>query len=292
VLAAALRSLALRCNLECRAAPQPLGRAHAHALYRVTTDRGHVLLKLAAPAHGPMLEAEAQGLAALRDAHALAVPACIDCAVVADVAYLALEWIEFVAPAPLDHAALGRGLAAQHRITSTAFGWSCDNWLGATPQQNRVSADWCGFWREQRLRPQLAWAGSRGLPGSAVRDGRRLLDGLGALLGVHRPVASLLHGDLWGGNWGVSRTGRVYVFDPAVYYGDRESELAMTELFGGFAPEFYGAYARAWPLDAGAASRRELYALYHLLNHFNLFGRAYEARCCASLRTLADRCQA
>lgn len=292
MFAAALRNLALRCKLECRGVPQPLGRAHAHALYRVTTDRGPLLLKLAAPAHGAMLEAEAQGLAALREAHTLSVPACIDCAVVDDAAYLALEWIEFVAPAPRDHAALGRGLAALHRITGPAFGWPHDNWLGATPQHNRASPDWCGFWREQRLRPQLDWAGSRGLPRSAVCDGRRLLDGLDALLGAHRPAASLLHGDLWGGNWGVSRAGRVYVFDPAVHYGDREAELAMTELFGGFAPEFYGAYAEAWPLDGGAASRRELYALYHLLNHFNLFGRAYEARCCASLRTLADRCRA
>ena len=290
VLEAALRQLASRSSMRIGGTPRLLGRAHAHELYRITTDHGPLFLKLGTPAAWPMLEAEAQGLTALKDAQALPVPACIDSGVFEEAAYLALEWLELTPATPADHAALGRGLAAQHRVTGAAHGWHRDNWLGAAPQFNDACADWPSFWRERRLHPQLERAAVCGLPATALRDGRRVLDGLDALLDGHRPEASLLHGDLWAGNWGVAAPGHtVYVFDPAVYYGDREADLAMTALFGGFGPSFYAAYAESWPLEDGATARRELYALYHLLNHFNLFGRAYEDACCASLRALAAR---
>jgi fructosamine-3-kinase len=111
-----------------------------------------------------------------------------------------------------------------------------------------------------------------------VARGERLLEALPALLERHRPPASLLHGDLWSGNYAYTRDGEPAIFDPATYYGDRETDLAMTELFGGFPREFYAAYQSAWPLDAGYATRKRLYNLYHVLNHFNLFGGGYLAQ--------------
>ena len=168
-----------------------------------------------------------------------------------------------------DYRALARMLAALHRTQSDRYGWPGDNYIGATPQPNGWSTDWVEFWRERRMKPQLALAASNGF---AVDSGF-LLEGLGKLIG-HQPPASLLHGDLWSGNAGFHR-GEPVIFDPAVYYGDREADLAMTELFGGFPREFYAAYDEAYPLPAGYAQRKHLYNLYHLLNHLNLFGGAY-----------------
>ena len=109
---------------------------------------------------------------------------------------------------------------------------------------------------------------------------------LGALFCGYHPVPSLLHGDLWSGNYGATRDGEPVLFDPAVYYGDRETDLAMSELFGGFGPAFYESYNAVWPLDPGYAIRRDLYNLYHLLNHFNLFGGGYGAQSAAAIERL------
>ena len=116
---------------------------------------------------------------------------------------------------------------------------------------------------------------SNGYGDDVAELGQRLSARLPDLFDGYTPEASLLHGDLWGGNWGVDVSGEPVLFDPAVYYGDREADLAMTELFGGFSREFYAAYRQAWPLDAGYSTRKKLYNLYHVLNHFNLFGGGY-----------------
>ena len=151
-------------------------------------------------------------------------------------------------------------------------------YLPADPQPNRRDADWLRFWDERRLGHQLALAAAHGRGGRQQQRGERLLAALPALLAGHAPAASLLHGDLWSGNAGYLRDGTPVLFDPAVYYGDRETDLAMTELFGGFPPAFYHAYREAWPLPAGYELRRELYNLYHVLNHLNLFGGGYRAQ--------------
>jgi fructosamine-3-kinase len=165
-----------------------------------------------------------------------------------------------------------------HRRPGPRFGWPRDNYIGATPQANAWCDDWAEFWRERRLRPQLEQARSKGfdLGKIALED----------LLIKHQPEPALLHGDLWSGNAGFTAEGPV-VFDPAVYYGDREADLAMTELFGGFPREFYDAYNEAWPLEAGYAQRKHLYNLYHLLNHLNLFGGGYLGQVSSTLRLLA-----
>jgi fructosamine-3-kinase len=166
---------------------------------------------------------------------------------------------------------MGSMLARAHSRPGPRFGWHRDNYIGSSPQQNGWCDDWAEFWRERRLRPQLERAGLR-----ANLD--RLLEG-------HKPQPSLLHGDLWSGNVGFTKDGPV-VFDPAVYYGDREADLAMTELFGGFSREFYDAYQEVLPLDAGYEKRKHLYNLYHLLNHLNLFGGGYLGQVKSTLRLL------
>ncbi|OOY41228.1 hypothetical protein BOV91_12580, partial [Solemya velum gill symbiont] len=158
-----------------------------------------------------------------------------------------------------------------HRKTADAFGWNLDNTIGSTPQLNDWNKSWINFWREQRLGYQLQLAGHQG---SLQRQGEKLLESFHLLID-HAPQPSLLHGDLWGGNIGYDDSGNPVIFDPALYFGDREADIAMTELFGGFGREFYAAYNAAWPLDAGYPIRKKLYNLYHILNHLNLFGSGY-----------------
>jgi len=170
-------------------------------------------------------------------------------------------------------------LAALHRRQAARFGWARDNTIGATPQANGWCESWTMFWRERRLAPQLALA---------ARNGYRIdVPPVWRLLEGHEPAPSLLHGDLWSGNAGFLPDGAPVLFDPAVYYGDREADLAMTELFGGFPGEFYCAYNAAWPLASGYQQRKPLYNLYHLLNHLNLFGGGYLTQVRAALRLLA-----
>ena len=162
-----------------------------------------------------------------------------------------------------------------HKSTSKRFGWSRDNTIGATKQINQTKADWIDFWREHRLGFQLDLAKQKGISRSLTIKGEELLKELDRFFTGYVPEASLLHGDLWSGNIGYLENGEAVVFDPAVYYGDREADIAMTELFGGFPAEFYTAYNEAWPLDHGYRQRKSLYNLYHVLNHFNLFGGSY-----------------
>jgi fructosamine-3-kinase len=219
--------------------------------------------------------AEAEGLAALAAAGVrVPVPLCQGQAGVA--AFLVLEHLDLRGNG--DYAALGRSLAAVHSIRGEFFGWLRDNYIGRTPQLNRCSPSWSDFWREARLGPQLSLARENGLGKSLLRKGEQLAEAIPVLLSQHAPAASLLHGDLWSGNAGFLADGTPVLFDPAVYWGDREADLAMTELFGGFPQDFYSAYAEAAPLDPGYAVRKTLYNLYHVLNHANLFGGGYAAQ--------------
>jgi len=251
---------------------QPASGGCIHACYRVQAGAVGIFVKLNSARYADAFAAEADGLAALRKAGTRA-PEPLAHGATGTRAFLALELLDLSGTA--DGAALGRMLAAQHRGCGGRYGWHRDNYIGATPQPNASNEDWVAFWREQRLRPQLALAEANG-HGRAVRaEVERLADSLGAFFRGYTPAASLLHGDLWSGNAGGLSDGSPVVFDPAVYRGDREADLAMTELFGGFSRSFYAAYRDAWPLDAGYAVRRDLYNLYHVLNHLNLFGAGY-----------------
>ena len=223
-----------------------------------------------------IFEAEAAGLAELAAADAVRVPQVICQGIAAGLAYLVLEYLP-IKPRG-DAAQLGRQLAQQHRVSAAQFGWTRDNWIGATPQPNAWRDDWVDFWRTQRLGFQLQRAAENGHGGALQQDGETLLANLEDFFDGYTPVSSLLHGDLWGGNHGYLAEGTPVIFDPAVYFGDRECDLAMSELFGGFAPDFYAAYREAWPLGAGYAVRKTLYNLYHILNHASMFGGGYVAQ--------------
>jgi fructosamine-3-kinase len=225
-----------------------------------------------------MFAAEAEGLQALAMAKALRVPQPICHGQINGNAYLVLEYLELGSGSAQSLEKLGTGLAALHRCTQRQFGWHRANTIGSTPQINTPSDDWVVFYREHRLGYQLRLAAEQGCGGALLRQGEQLMDRLEVFFEGYRPVASLLHGDLWGGNYSAMRSGEPVIFDPAVYYGDRETDLAMTELFGGFGARFYAAYRAAWPLDAGYRVRKTLYNLYHVLNHFNLFGGGYAAQ--------------
>lgn len=254
--------------------PRAVGGGDISAAWKVETDNTPVFLKTGTAACIDMFEAEAAGLEELRKACAVRVPEVLACDTEAADAFLATEWITLEQPDGVSDGKLGSQLATLHRYKAKRFGWYRDNTIGATPQHNRWSDDWTEFFRDQRLGFQLRLAAGKGFPAELQTEGAKLLAGLDRFFPDYRPPASLLHGDLWGGNRAASRQQPV-VFDPAVYYGDRESDLAMTRLFGGFGREFYQAYENAWPLAAGHQRRLGLYQLYHVLNHLNLFGRSY-----------------
>ncbi len=227
--------------------------------------------------------AEADGLAALAAAGAR-VPATLCQGQAGEQAFLVLEHLELRGNG--DYAALGRSLATVHSVHGEAFGWHRDNYIGRTAQLNRRSSSWSDFWCEARLGPQLELARKNALGRDLVEKGERLAEALPRLLSPHAPAASLLHGDLWSGNAGFLADGAPVLFDPAVYRGDREADLAMTELFGGFPQAFYSAYAEAAPPAQGYAVRKMLYNLYHVLNHANLFGGGYAAQAKAMIERL------
>ena len=173
-----------------------------------------------------------------------------------------------------------------HRHTQDRFGWHRDNTIGSTPQPNEKNSDWVVFWQQQRLGFQLELAAQNGIADSLREQGQRLIEVLPSFFSNYRPAPSLLHGDLWSGNYAMDTAGHPVIYDPAVYYGDREADLAMTELFGSLPQQFYSAYEEAWPIDAGYSVRKTLYNLYHILNHFNLFGGGYSSQAGHMIKSL------
>ena len=223
-----------------------------------------------------MFEAEADGLRALAKCPAIRAPRVVGSGSAGQQAYLILEYLDM--HSLRDGAAsisAGRVLADLHRMQGNSFGWSRDNFIGSTPQSNRVNQNWPDFFSRERLLPQIERARAHNGTAALADKGERLAASVHTFFADYRPTPSLLHGDLWGGNAAVDADGKLVLFDPAVHFGDRESDLAMTELFGGFPTDFYAAYREAWPLADGYPLRRTLYNLYHVLNHFNLFGGAY-----------------
>ncbi len=225
-----------------------------------------------------MLEAEAAALVELEAAGAIRVPRVLGRGVAGSLAWLALEWLDLETPSPATDAELGERLAGLHRVRAERHGWHRDNYIGRTPQVNAPHADWVSFLRACRLAPQLELARANGHPTRLVDRGLLLLEVADVFYASYAPAPSLLHGDLWSGNRAALAGGEPVVYDPACHYGDREADVAMTRLFGGFGPRFYAAYQATWPLDAAAGYRRDLHNLYHVLNHLNLFGGSYVAQ--------------
>ena len=257
-------------NVPERPVPQAVGGGDVSAAWRI----GDLFVKTGPRTAHDMLSAEADGLAELARPDVIRVPKAIACGVTGDTAYLATEWLDLERSTATVETRLGEQLAALHCATADRYGWHRDNTIGLTPQYNPWSENWVEFFREHRLGFQLQLAANNGYGGRLREEGARLLERLDWFFDGYEPEASLLHGDLWGGNWG-SCDGVPVIFDPAVYYGDRETDLAMTRLFGGFGPAFYEAYEASAPLAPGHQQRCDLYQLYHVLNHLNLFGSGY-----------------
>jgi len=259
---------------------QALGGGSINQSVRVEAGGNRYFVKWNSYAPPAFFAVEARGLTLLRSAGALRVPDVIAHSEANGQrpAYLVLEWIDGSRQADSRAFAItfGQALAQQHRMLGSAFGLDHDNYIGELPQSNTQAARWVDFYRDQRIRPQMALAREQGLlPIERERRLNKLLDRLDDLIGSVKSVPSLLHGDLWSGNFLIGADNQPVVIDPAVYYGDREVELAFTELFGGFPAGFLSAYNEAYPLEPGYTDRRALYQLYPLLAHLNIFGESY-----------------
>jgi len=257
--------------------PKPVSGGDISAAWRLTANGGDLFIKTGPPSAADMFAAEAEGLVEIGSTGTIRVPEVIKSAQSDDIVFLALEWLDLERPDATIERRLGEQLAELHRATKDQYGWHRDNTVGLTPQNNTWGNNWVDFFREHRLGYQLRLAAENGYAGDLQERGARLLKRLPIYFEGVEPDASLLHGDFWGGNWGCCG-GEPVIFDPAVYYGDRETDLAMTRLFGGFGKAFYDAYEFAWPMTDGHVERQHLYQLYHVLNHLNLFGSGYLGR--------------
>lgn len=257
---------------------RPVGGGCINSAYLADDGTRRFFVKTHRAAQLAMFEAEAAGLHEISATRTIRVPTPICAGIALDSAFLVLEFIDLHPGKKGREEELGQQLAEMHRVTATQYGWQRDNTIGATPQINTPTGNWLEFWRDRRLGPQLALAASNGHSGRLRHQAERLMAKLDCFFAGHVPPPSLLHGDLWSGNRACSHSGEPVIFDPAVYYGDRETDLAMTELFGGFSTSFYAAYDEAFPLDPGYRVRRTLYNLYHVLNHLNLFGEGYSGQ--------------
>ncbi|MBP6732597.1 MAG: fructosamine kinase family protein [Chitinophagales bacterium] len=243
--------------------------------YRLNTTTGYFFIKInSASAYPGMFQAEADALKLLKQTNTVSVPEVLETGTCGNLAYLLLEYIE---PGIADlhtPAEMGRQLALLHKQTADSFGLHYDNYIGSLPQRNTQLGSWAEFFVEMRLRPQTELALAKGLLGKAdVEDFESLYDKLDSIFPTEKPA--LLHGDLWSGNYLVGSAGKPWFIDPAIYYGHREMDLAMTKLFGGFSSDFYNAYNETYPLQAWWLTRVDLCNLYPLLVHVNLFGGSY-----------------
>lgn len=296
-----VQSLGELLQQEVRLGPLVAGGSIPRSQALLLPGGERLFLKVCGADRHPLLKAEVEGLRALAAAMdptaPLVIPAVRAFAQLADQAVLVLSWLSLEGGRSGPDTdpcwrAFGAALAQLHRRSAAqpvvdgrcdGFGWVCDNWIGAAPQHN----DWCDAWgpffAERRLAPQLAWAARQGRP---FPGAEALLARVPALLGDHQPPRCLVHGDLWAGNGGLLADGRGTLFDPAVHWADREVDLAMAALFGGFPDAFFEGYDATWPRPSGHRQRSRLYNLYHELNHANLFGGGYWSQAQHTIRLL------
>lgn len=255
-----------------------LGGGCINQAQKLETNRGDYFVKFNHANLLDMFEAEAEGLNELAKAKSVRLPEVLMSGVADGHAYLVMEYIKPGQRASAkDIARFGEQMANLHRYTKNQFGWHRDNTIGSTPQINNWSDNWVDFYRDQRLGYQINLAVKQGARKKLAEKVYELMECLEQFFN-QPPMASVLHGDLWSGNYSHCEDGNHVIYDPAVYFGDREADIAMTELFGGFAAEFYSGYKSVWPLDEGYGVRKTLYNLYHILNHYNLFGGGYASQ--------------
>lgn len=224
----------------------------------------------------PMFEAESKGLKEIANSATIRVPTPLCSGVTKKHAFLVMEYIPLQGSPSAE--LLAEKLAAMHHTTQDNFGWTQDNTIGSTPQLNPPYSDWSNFWRYERLEYQLKLARQKGFSANGFTQGMQLASQLSCFFGRYQPLASLLHGDLWSGNYSADQQGEPVIYDPATYYGDHETDLAMMELFGNPSNRFFSHYNDHFTINVGYQTRKTLYNLYHVLNHFNLFGGGYAAQ--------------
>lgn len=252
-----------------------IGGGCINSAFRLDNGDMSYFIKVNSPRLAAMFEAEAHGLQEMKATQSIRVPEVICFGEADGHSYLALEYIPLGSLRGGASTLLGEQLAQMHMAPQPYFGWHMDNTIGSTPQINDRSHDWLSFWQQERIGQQLRFAAGNGFGGQLQSQGEKLLADMDKLLEGHDPKPALLHGDLWGGNAAGDDQGMPVIFDPACYYGDREADLAMTELFGGFGGDFFAAYNATYPVDSGYQMRKTLYNLYHIINHLNLFGGGY-----------------
>lgn len=250
---------------------ETIGGGSINSSYKLSGNRQSYFVKTNHSRFAGMFAAEAQGLNEIVASHSIRAPQPIAHGEFQNSTYIIMDYLALGGDNKHSVQMLGEHLAAMHAHHQTQHGWHIDNTIGSTPQINTYCESWCHFFRDHRLGYQCELAADNGYP---LRQADALLSQLDQLLG-HNPSASLLHGDLWSGNYGICQDGTPTIFDPAVYYGDKETDIAMTELFGGFPSRFYEAYWHHTPQEAGYSTRKTLYNLYHIVNHLNLFGGSY-----------------
>ena len=253
---------------------------------------GHLsyFVKLNRPELLTMFEAEAAGLKELSRSD-FVIPDVICSGKNTQTAWLVMQSLQLGGGNQQSFAKAGETFAHMHRIRSERFGWSMNNTIGSTPQVNDWTAEWSDFWKTHRFGYQIKLATENGYRRKLIDTASRLTAECHQFF-THNPFPSLLHGDLWSGNLSFDEKAQPAIYDPAVYYGDREADLAMTELFGGFSRSFYDAYNQSFPLQPGYQVRKRLYNLYHVLNHMNLFGGGYEHQALSMAESLLGEIRA
>lgn len=270
--------------------PSSIGGGCINSAFKISDDKQTWFVKTNTASSLEMFECEAEGLNELAAPQAIRVPRALCTDVYDSHAYIVMDYLQLGRGAGQSQQLAGEQLAALHQSQAERFGWHRNNTIGATHQPNSWTNKWADFYREHRLGFQLDLAARNGYGGSLQKTGDRLMSCFEQLID-HDPQPSLIHGDLWGGNLGFDQEGQPVIYDPATYYGDREAEIAMTELFGGFSQDFYAAYNDAWPLDSGYRVRKTLYNLYHILNHLNLFGTGYAGQAQNMMDRLLAECR-
>ncbi|MGO4892801.1 fructosamine kinase family protein [Flavobacterium sp. W21_SRS_FM6] len=249
-----------------------ISSGHSHKAFKITDGRSRYFVKTNQKSYLPHFESEIDGLTHLSKAQLFRLPKIICSGVVADKAFLVLEFLTLSEGTTENWFQFGQLLAQQHQThTQNMYGWQEDNYIGLSPQPNKWNKKWCQFFAEQRIGFMLQLLAEKG---KNLANIDKIVAAVFKLLAGHVPVASMLHGDFWSGNSGFHK-GLPTLFDPALYYGDRETDIAMSELFARLPTAFYEGYQATWPLDPGYEYRKPVYQLYHVLNHALIFGEHY-----------------
>ena len=254
---------------------QAMSGGDINRVYHLHCEQQDYFVKLNSASLLAMFEVEALGLEALAQTKTLRIPQAVTYGVTGADAFLVMEFVALKSMSRATQKQLGGQLARLHQKQQAYFGWHHDNYIGSNEQKNTRSDNWVSFWQEQRLNEQLKLAAKNGYTGTVQQLGKQLIQRVPEFFTDYQPQPSLLHGDLWAGNAASDAEGVAVIYDPACYYGDRETDIAMAELFGGYGTDFYSAYNEVWALDSGYSRRKKLYNLYHILNHLNLFGSGY-----------------